>query len=52
MEEEPKQYIVVFGDPTSGFEHHGPFDDPEDADAYADVYLDGDWWIVGLQKKN
>lgn len=44
------KYILVFGNPADGFEHIGPFDSAEEASAYAERWLDGDWWTVLLQE--
>lgn len=40
-------YIVITGNPSTGFVFHGPFDDPGDAMTYAKSVSD-DWWITAL----
>lgn len=42
-------FIVVTGDPVGGFEHIGPFTQPQFAAEWADEWLDTiSWWIVPL----
>lgn len=43
------QYIVITGDPATGFNFHGPFDDHTEAITYAESISD-DWWITSLIK--
>jgi len=43
------KYIVVDGNPVTGFDHYGPFDTPEEAVKYAQDEMETDWWIAPLQ---
>lgn len=40
--------LVVCGNPLIGYHFTGPFDNAEDANAWADEYLtrEYDWWIA------
>lgn len=52
MIEMPMPHIICFGNPCDGFEYIGPFDERDDAEAYADKHLRDngpDYWIVMLQ---
>ena len=43
------KHILVTGDPGTGFNHIGPFYDPEAATRYADNSLgDDNWWLLEL----
>jgi hypothetical protein len=41
------QYVVVIGNPFDGLTIHGPFDDADQVDNYAEDCQD-DWWVVTL----
>lgn len=44
-------YIIVYGDPTSGFNFIGPFEYPNDAARYAEQEaLDDYWWIAPIEQ--
>lgn len=40
-------FVVVFGNPFDGMSVHGPFQDSEDANRYAED-ADCDWWLMDL----
>lgn len=42
------QFIVIYGNPSDGFSHVGPFESRDDASQYASADTAGDWWIVML----
>ena len=43
--------VVVVGNPVDGITIHGPFDDPNTANEWADIHCRGDeWWVVSLVK--
>jgi len=45
-----QQWIVTNGDPLSGYEFYGPFDDVNDATAWSESNLDPDWYVAKLRK--
>lgn len=45
----PERFVVITGGPTEGFEIYGPFNDPDDADAFGCRYCASEgWWLVRL----
>lgn len=42
-------YIVITGDPATGFRFYGPFEDHNDAITFAEQISD-DWWITSIVK--
>ena len=44
------KHIVIFGNPTDGFNYVGPFDTRDDALGWADdnVAREYDWWIATM----
>lgn len=45
----PEQFIVIYGNPTDGFNHVGPFSCRDDAVNYAESEpYNGNWWITRL----
>lgn len=45
---QPEQFIIIYGNPSDGFAHVGPFESRDEASNYAAVDNAGDWWIVTL----
>lgn len=39
-------YVLAIGDPFDGIDLYGPFDDPEDADTWAQDHGDGQAWTI------
>lgn len=44
-------HILIIGNPVDGFEYYGPFKTGEEAIAYGEDRLGGDWWIAPLRGK-
>ena len=41
--------IVITGNPGDGFVYYGPFDDAEQANAWAEDELrNAEWWVIEL----
>ena len=44
-------FVILVGNPIDGMEIVGPFTDGDEANEYADFFMDGyDWWVVGLKE--
>ena len=43
-------YAVAVGEMFDSINFHGPFDDFDDAEFWADINSSGNWWIVRLDK--
>lgn len=50
-----ERYIVVVGNPADGHFYYGPFDEAEEANAWAEqedrangTIAGDDWWVVNL----
>jgi len=41
-------FIVVIGDPVTGFTYHGPFEDMETACDYGERESPHEWWLARL----
>jgi hypothetical protein len=41
-------FIIIEGDPVSGFVYSGPFETREAANDFGDKWLVPDWWIAPL----
>jgi hypothetical protein len=42
------KYIIIEGDPVSGFVYSGPFETREAAGDYGEKFLAPDWWVAEL----
>jgi hypothetical protein len=48
-----KKQMLMYGGPANGFTFVGPFDDADDAIAYAeDNRIQDSWWVVDLVAPN
>ena len=46
-------FVVLVGNPVDGLTVHGPFTNPEDATAYAEVeFKHDDWWVHYTVKRS
>ena len=44
------QHLLVTGNPVDGLQFIGPFQHPEDANFYAEMFLNKDeWWVAKLE---
>ena len=43
-------YAVAMGEMFDAINFHGPFDDFDDAELWADSNSSANWWIVRLEK--
>lgn len=45
-------WIVIYGNPQNGFDYTGPFENPAEANDWADEHVarEYDWWVAPLQE--
>jgi len=46
------EHIIIYGNPSDGFHHVGPFGDGEAANTYVENtknIRDDDWWLIKLE---